>query len=100
MIWGAISFKGPVHMEILNGVQNAQKYRDLLATTKPVIEDVMEDGEWVFQQDHAAIHTARLVQQWFREENIQVLEWPSNSPDLNIIENLWGWLSRNIYGGG
>ena len=45
MIWGAISFKGHVHVELLNGVQNPQKYRDLLATAKPVIEVVLEGGK-------------------------------------------------------
>ena len=31
------------------------------------------------------------------EKNIQVLEWPRISPDLNIIKKLWRWLQRIIY---
>ncbi len=48
-------------------------------------------------QDNAPIHTARVVKSWLREENIQLLDWPPYSPDLNPMENLWGLLKSGIY---
>ena len=33
---------------------------------------------------------------WFADNNINVLEWPGNSPDLNPIENLWHQAKRML----
>ena len=51
---------------------------------------------FIFQQDNDPKHTSRIFKNYFEEKGIGTLSWPSQSPHLNPIENLWDELDRKI----
>ena len=50
--------------------------------------------KWVFQMDNDPKYTSKVVSEWLKDNNVKVLEWPSQSSDLNPIENLWAELEK------
>ena len=64
------------------------QYMDILKITMlPFARKYMSD-DFIFQNDNDPKYTARAVKQFFKEENITVLPWPSQTLGIKSIENL------------
>lgn len=79
---------GKMKFQVIEGCMNAQRYGNLVCQTLLRDEENQICSEnWIFRQENAPIHCARVIRTLFQEQEIRVLNWLANSTDLNVREN-------------
>jgi inhibitor of nuclear factor kappa-B kinase subunit alpha len=102
MVWGGVSHNGKLPLIFIDkGVKiNKEVYRKEILDGHLKVEAprLYPRGDWIFQQDSAPAHKAKVTQAWCSAncpDFIKTSEWPPSSPDLNPLDYyVWGKLKR------
>lgn len=97
MVWGGICGGNRTRLVVVNGtLTSSQRYRNEIFT--PVVLPYLRTNGpgLTFQQENAIAHTARTTLEFLNQNNVDMLDWPSKSPDLSPIEHVWDKLGRGV----
>jgi len=91
--WGAISSRGATSLHIFSSNLNGPLYEDILDEHIMEMEELYPEG-FYFQQDRSSVH--QYAEGWIEDHGLERLTYPTYSPDLSPIENLWSTLKHNV----
>ena len=99
MVCGCVTVHGVGELVVVNGNINHQVYINVLdENLLQSMENTFGDRHtpFIFQHDNAPVHKARNGERWLDQQEIQTIQWSAQSPDLNLIENLWDHVKKQV----
>jgi len=96
MVWAAISYYGLSYLVIFKDNMKSCEHGKVLGDLLLPFAAENLGERWVFLQDGPSVHRSNFTTSWLKRRNVTLLQWPAKSPDVNIIENLWGFIARLV----
>lgn len=93
-VWGFVGFGFGARVFVADDHFNSAGYLKCLKDNFLTVG--FDSKRIVFMQDNVKFYKTDQIMEFFRSNHISVLNHPPQSPDLNIQENIWSLINRQL----